>query len=64
MHAITAISELRARVVTLEGQITRTLARADELQNAATVERDTAAQLALLNTQYKRILETVLGEGK
>lgn len=61
MPITTAINELHARVETLDGQITRALERASELHDAATVERDMAAKLALLCTQYKRILETVLG---
>lgn len=62
MQAITAINELHARVDTLDGQIARSLERAKELQTAAGVERDMAARLQLLIDQYRRILETVLGE--
>lgn len=55
----TAIEELQGRIETLDDRIRRCLKRAGELQNAARFENDDAAELALLRTQYKRILETV-----
>lgn len=56
----TAVEEIEGRVEMLDKQIEQALERASRAQAEARDENDNAARMAILRTQYKRVLEATL----